>query len=301
MKKSLPYIFLLILLAMQVSAVVDLTLTDLECVKPAGATLKVKNVGGDTISTHKLSVTATFFSPFSIGQDDRGVDSNYLIPVNGSFSTDEIRGQATSTFISNSDIFTYPGKYKLTLKYENCKKSYRKCEAYGELTCPGIHPYGCEAIPLQIDSCENRGNELQLLYHNVRKGLMTAVDPYKDIEYTFYGTTRHIENELPKGTIIDEVGIDTFLLRFSTNNNTITRVKVNSAVCAVVDFANCKSVPLDNISADIPDKAYIHSAENGTNFTTSYSEKSYGAIYIISLIVVAILVGVIYKIKKVEV
>ncbi len=286
---------LLFLAASSVSAFVELSIDRADCIGAGRVSLLVTNRGDEAMGVEKARVHANYFSAFAVDADTRGINKDFALPLPGSWSDDVLSSLEGPVAFTSQDIFTYPGEYRVTVMYERCKPSYPSCAATVRVSCPGVKEYGCKAIPLKIDQCKNVDDTLFITFHNVQKGLLTNVNPYKDIKYIFYGDRYHLDNELPN-TTITKVGDDTYLLVMNlTNGNKIDRVKLENRVCGHVEYANCRiegsGVPRLNATES-----------NGTNPILPLAEKeesvfSKELIYLVAIVFVVVILFIVYHIR----
>lgn len=290
-------VIVLLLLAVSVSAEVELTIDDAKCIEPSGVYLLATNHGQDELSASRIKVQANYFSSLAVGVDEKGVDKKFIIPVLGTWERSPIATKdGPIAFRSAQNTLTYPGEYKITLSYEGCKSSYQKCEATTRVTCPGVKEYGCEAYPLKIESCKNIDDVLYINFYNFEKGLLMDIDPYKDIKYIFYGDKYHLDNELPNTTIKEESG-DRYVLKMNLmNGNRVGRIKMEHRICGHILYSNCKiegsSVlrPL-NISEENKTVYIPPPGSNGQIFSNEL-------IYLVAVIFVITILFIIYQIRR---
>lgn len=304
MYKYLIWGFILIIISITASAQVDLSIEDIKCLNSTGVQFKITNKGDETASTKDFIVKSNFFSAASVNVDAKGVDKGYKFNIPGNFTSEKIypiRDQVEPVFFtSEKNIFTYPATYKVYLEYQGCKESYGECRAISEVTCLGTQNYGCKAIPVEIDSCQNTEKEVLLKFHNVNKGLYIKVDPLKDLRYTFFGKKYHIQNDLPNRTSVKEIGEDIYLLRFDQiPGNSIERVKIFTNICGYEDYANCEFIETNKTVNET--RPIVSPLNESYNFTSTSGSSSDKIIYIISVIFVAIIVFIIYNVKKVRI
>src|SRR3989338_2742636 len=112
-------VIVLLLLAVSVSAEVELTIDDAKCIEPSGIYLLATNHGQDEISTSRIDVQANYFSSLAVGADEKGIDKTFIIPVLGTWEKSPIATKdGPIAFRSAQNTLTYPGEYKITLSYE---------------------------------------------------------------------------------------------------------------------------------------------------------------------------------------
>ncbi len=263
MKRSMVLLVIVsfILFSSVTYAFVQLKMEDSACTTNEGFKLKVSNLGDEDFDLQKTKVIVNLLGLYQ-GQgmdkgdlDPRGVSSDYDVLIHGTWDSSILEQGGYSLFLSEENILTYPGTYRVAVYYDGCKyRTFKGCtsdlcipqkgECYAEgiVHCLGQREYGCKALQLSIDSCVNEQDQVTIAFHGLDKGLFTQVNPLKDVGYSFFGSRTNYDSkqELPQDMTVKEVGEDQYLLRFGlVNGNVITRVGIYNWACGSQAFKQC--------------------------------------------------------------
>ncbi len=252
---------MLLLSTLSASAYVQGEIQDMRCINKTAFAFIFSNKGMDDLNTAdinvKVEIEGLAYSPPE--ETKAPFTSGYTLPLTGTWDKPIIPGKnafetSSAVYQSQSGLLFYPAQYRITIGYPNCDPSLCRmttvkckptnyCEISQPVRCDGVTKFGCDATKLEIIHCRNMKDKLELKFKGLDSHLMMDIKPYTGVEYAFYGSTIHIENDLPEDTVIEEVEKDTYLLTFSLyNNNKVDRVRIKDRlICDHEDYANCKS------------------------------------------------------------
>lgn len=331
-KAFILFISFLFIAAPLSSAYVDLRIQDIRCLNNAAFAFKIVNNHEDDISTKDVKV---YISAVGFGAKNTEVaapiDSKYELLSSGKWDDEKIQGVSpykkfTSSYKSEENLLSYPATYRIRLKYNGCLPTScrttsascslppeNNCETSNIKECPGLRKFGCESFELKVLECKNAGDELILKFSGLDKGLFRNVDPLKEVDYTFFGTVAHIENDLPEDTVITEVSPDIYTLKFRlANNNFIERVAIKDKfICNHIVYANCKSgeprAQEDKVNEQVESRKQPAESKEVTEpqeqeeSTVESGEKNYlneYLIYVILIVLAVIIFSVFWKNRK---
>ncbi len=252
--RTIILLFILLILIPSASAYAELDIQNIQCLANGAYRFAVTNIGDTEVHTNRITITPNPFIVYEHPRVNTPYTTNFPIPSPGNWDTSILSPSQTTLFTSQKNVLTHPAKYHITLTYPHCYPTQCQfskssciltplpfCTTFTEVECPGVQPYGCDAVFLDILSCMNENNYLTLTYRGLEQGLYTDIDPLFGVRYVFYGTKEHFEQEWPPNMTVEETERDTYIVRFPlTQGNIIERASVEEPlVCGHQAFTNC--------------------------------------------------------------